>query len=330
MTNRADVLLVTERAWLRFGDRVTAAAPGLRALLMQADGSLRLDGAEVAWDAAVPDIVWGTADLFDDDGPVRPFFSLLRRLPSVVWFQSPAAGTDAPVFAELLAKGVRMTTSHVTDIPIAEFVLASVLGHYQRVPDWRQAQADRVWRRHDFREVDGTTWLIVGLGSIGTAVAVRAAAFGARVIGCRRHPSGNEPVDRMVHPGELLDTVPEADVVVLAAPATAATAELVNAGFLDRMREGSMLVNIARGSLVDEAALLAALDRGRPEAAVLDVVNEEPLPAESPLWGHPRVMLTPHNSAGGLGRYARAATLFCDNLERYLAGRPLRNEISAA
>jgi phosphoglycerate dehydrogenase-like enzyme len=131
----------------------------------------------------------------------------------------------------------------------------------------------------------------------------------------------------MLRRDELLEELARCDVVVLAAPATPETVGLVDERFLAAMASGSVLVNIARGALVDEAALLAALDRGRPEAAILDVFATEPLPADSPFWDHPRVVLTPHSSAGGLARHARAADLFVENLERYRTGRPLLHEV---
>jgi phosphoglycerate dehydrogenase-like enzyme len=117
-------------------------------------------------------------------------------------------------------------------------------------------------------------------------------------------------------------------VVVLTLPGGDATRHLVDAGFLAAMRDDAVLVNVARGSIVDEAALLAALDGGRPDFAVLDVVADEPLPPESPLWSHPRIVVTPHSSSGGHGRFARSADLFADNVRRYLAGDPLRHEVS--
>ena len=145
--------------------------------------------------------------------------------------------------------------------------------------------------------------------------------------GCRRNPTGDEPVDAYVSPADLLAALPKSDIVVLSLPGENDVPPLVDATFLAAMAEGSMLINIARGSLVDETALIEALDRGRPEVAVLDVMVTEPLASDSPLWTHPRVVLTPHNSAGGWNRYDRYDVLLVDNLGRYAGGEPLRNEV---
>jgi phosphoglycerate dehydrogenase-like enzyme len=316
-------VVLTEVAFERYGTRL-GDLPSLR---MQRDGTLRSGRGTVDWDDARPEVAWATADLFDGEGPVRPFFGLLLRSPALRWLQVSAAGVDHPFFAELLGRGTRLTTSHVTDIPIAEYVLRAVLDHYQDAGRWREGQVARRWEPHDFRELHGTTWLVWGLGAIGTAVAVRAGAFGVRVVGVRRSPTGSEPVAEVRTPAEAPGAVADADVVVLAVPSTTETAALVDAAFLAAMRPGSVLVNVARGALVDEAALLAALDRGVPELAVLDVVRTEPLPDAHPLWTHPRVVLTPHSSAGGRGRFDRAAEVFFDNLGRWRDGEPLVNEV---
>jgi phosphoglycerate dehydrogenase-like enzyme len=318
-------VLLTATAHERFGDRLPAS---VEPMVMQNDGTL---ASGVAWEDSNVEVAWPTADLFEPDAPLRPFFGFLLQSESLRWIQSPAAGVDAPVFAQLVRKGIRLTTSHVTDIPISEYVVRSVLDHYQRPQEWAASSADRAWRRHDFREIHGSTWLIIGLGSIGTATAVRARAFGANVIGVRRSPAGDEPVDLMITPDQVLATVGEADVVVLAAPASPETQHLVDGAFLAAMRPASLLVNIARGALVDEAALLEALAKGDTlEAAVLDVTATEPLPADSPLWDHPAITITPHDAAGGTGRFTRAADLFLDNLRRYESGEPLRHEVTAA
>jgi phosphoglycerate dehydrogenase-like enzyme len=321
-------VLLTSVAHERWWPRL--ARPGIEPLVLGADGGLALaSGAGVDREEADPEVAWGTSDLFDEGAPLRPFFGLLRRSSTLRWFQSPAAGYDGAVFTELARRGVRVSNAHVNGIPIAEYVLRAVLDHFQDAGRWRAEAAAREWRLHDFREVHGTTWLVVGVGSIGGAVAARARAFGARVIGCRRHPSPDDPVDEAVTPDGLLGVVGAADVVVLSAPATTATTGLVDAGFLAAMKPGSVLVNVARGSLVDEDALLVALDRGTPEAALLDVFATEPLPADHPFWDHPGITVTPHNAAGGTGRHARQAELFAENLDRYLGGRPLLNDVTA-
>jgi phosphoglycerate dehydrogenase-like enzyme len=324
-----DVLL-TEVAFGRDGARLAAGAPDVGWLRMDVDGTMRRGGAEVARDEAAPEVVWGTGDLFDD-GPMRPFLGLVARAPSVRWFASPAAGYENPYFGELVRKGIRVTTSHASSPSIAEYVIRAVLDAFQGADQWRVAQAEREWRTHDrHREVAGSTWLVIGLGAIGTEVARRARALGATVIGVRRSPTGEEPVDEVCTPDGLAEVLPRASAVVVCAPATPATHHLVDATFLATMRPRSVLVNVARGDLVDEAALVAALDAGRPGLAVLDVVTEEPLPPESPLWTHPQVVITPHSSGRGLGRFDRAVDEFVDNLARYRRGGPLRNELTVA
>ena len=298
-------------------------------MIMEKDGTLRTEaGDTVERDAADPEVAWGTSDLFAEGAPIRAFLGLMRRADTLRWFQSPAAGYDDPIFAELARRGVRVTNAHVNGIPIAEFVMRAVLDHFQQVHLWRQAAQEKEWKTHDWREVHGTTWLVVGLGSIGGGVASRARSFGATVIGCRRQANPNDPVDRAVSLAQLSSVAGEADVVVLCVPATPETTGILDEAFLAAMRPGSVLVNVARGSLVDDKALLAALDRGVPEAAILDVFAEEPLPRDHPFWAHPRVTVTAHNSAGGTGRHGRQAELFGLNLDLYLRHSPLRNDVT--
>jgi phosphoglycerate dehydrogenase-like enzyme len=322
-------VLITEPAHAAFGPQLER--DGLDWLIMRLDGSLSTaEGGEVAPGQSNPVVAWGTSDLFREGAPLAAFFSLMVKSPTLRWFQSPAAGYDDPVFASLVANGVRITNAHVNSLPIAEFVLRSVLEEFQEAWKWRDQVPTRDWGIHDWREVSGTTWLIVGLGGIGTEVALRARAFGAEVIGCRRHPSPDDPTDRTVLPEQLLEVVELADVVVLAAPATSETTNLVDANFLSLMKQGSLLVNVARGSLVDDDALLAALDSGRLTAAILDVFRVEPLPDDHPFWSHPRIRMTPHNAAGGIGRLRRQADLFGENLGRYMNQQPLLNDVTDA
>jgi phosphoglycerate dehydrogenase-like enzyme len=321
-------VLLTETAGALLDERRHLVDPPIEQVRMMRDGRLVVGGDDRSADDVRPEVAWATGDLFFRGG-AGPWFELLLRFDSLQWFQSPAAGYIG-LYDRLFERNVRVTGAHVNGIPIAEYVLQAVLAHFQRADEWVAARAAREWRPHEFREVSGTTWLVIGVGAIGSAVAERARALGARVLGHRRRPSGREPVHEMLKREELLGELPRCDVVVMAAPATPETAGFVDESFLAAMAPGSVLVNVARGALVDESALLAALERGRPDAAILDVFATEPLPADSPFWDHPRVVLTPHSSAGGLGRHARAADLFVENLDRYRTGRPLLHEVFAA
>jgi phosphoglycerate dehydrogenase-like enzyme len=271
-------------------------------------------------------VAWLSNDVFRDS-TLQAMTDRLLREPVPRWVQSGAAGTDTPLLEGLLRQGTRLTTSHVTAIPIAEYVMGAVLNLYQEPERWAANARRHVWQHRNFREVHGTTWLVVGLGQIGTEVATRARAFGARVVGVRRTPAGGEAADVVITPDGLHDFVPSADVIVLCAPASPETDHLVDDTLLASVRPDAILVNVARGSLVDEPALLRALDAGRPGHAVLDVTATEPLPAASPLWDHPRVTVTPHASGGGLGRFGRSADVFALNLTRYLQHQPLLYEV---
>ena len=272
-----------------------------------------------------PEVGWLSVDVLRNAD--QAFIEALIGSEPLRFVQSAGAGYDTWHYQQLLVRGVRLCTAHVNNVPIAEFVLREVLDRFQRADRWRAGQAVRRWEHHEWREVSGTTWLVVGVGAIGSAVATRARAFGAHVIGIRRTPDGTEPVDEMVGPDALLDQLPRADVVVLTLPGGDATRHLVDAAFLAAMRADAVLVNVARGSIVDEDALVTALDAGRPDFAVLDVVSTEPLPPASRLWAHPRIVVTPHSSSGGDGRFARGADLFAENLRRYRSGEPLLHEV---
>jgi phosphoglycerate dehydrogenase-like enzyme len=323
------VVLVTSVAYRSFGQELSR--PEVDWLVINQDGSLcDIHGTAIATDDARPDIAWGTSDLFRDGAPLATFFTFMLESEVLRWFQSPAAGYDDGTFGLLVANGVRVTNAHVNSSPISEFVMRSVLDEFQDAAQWRSQASERRWKIHDWREVAGSTWVIVGLGGIGTEVAYRARAFGATVIGSRRHPSPTDPANRTVTPDQLDQVLGLADVVVLAAPATPETEDLVDAEFLSKMKRGSLLVNVARGTLVDDDALIASLDSGHLSAAVLDVFRTEPLPENHPFWSHPSIRVTPHNAAGGIGRLRRQADLFKENLDRYLDGRPLLNDVTAA
>jgi phosphoglycerate dehydrogenase-like enzyme len=323
--NRAMQVLMYDRSFARVRASLERHLPDVEPLLMSKDGSLALVGTAsmashpIAPADAAPVAAWANSDLYDG-GPARDFMVLCLKSRSLRWLQSGAAGFDHPVFSSLVDNGVALSTSNASAIAIAEYVLAAVLGEYQPQQQRRELQRDRRWQRVRFREVAGTTWLVIGVGNIGSEVATRARAFGATVIGVRRTPRGDEPVDRMIAPAAVPDALPACDVVVLCAPANPESAHLVDAAFLSRLKTGSLLVNISRGALIDEAALLASLERGVPECAVLDVFETEPLPESSPLWSHPRVRVSAHDAAGSDGYVGRSDALFLSNLQRFAAG----------
>ena len=320
-------VLFYEPSYRRLADRV-AAIPGVDVLLMDRNGRISRGGEQVSIDAAQPEVGWASNDLFG--GPIRDYMVALLKSPSLRWMQSGAAGFDNPVFAQIVAKGARLTTNHSQAIGMAEYVLANVLDHFQRGPERREAQRQREWARLAYREIQGSNWLVVGFGAIGQEVARRARPFGAHITGVRRSPGSHEFADALIPPGEIGVALPSADVVVLCLPLNRQTERMVNEDFLARMSKTSVLVNIGRGGLIDEKALLQSLDVGRPEHAILDVFDTEPLPSESPFWAHKRVTLTGHASAIGSGLTRRTDELFLENLRRYLRGDALLNEANPA
>ena len=317
-------LLIYAPAYAPVAAEIDRLAPDLDVLVMDDAGAITLRGSPVDAADAAPDIVWGDHLAFL--GPAsRAFASAMLRSPALTWVQSAAAGFDHPMFRQIVAKGARLSVSHGQAVGIADYVLWGVLDHFQNGAGWRADQAARVWRQRGFREVMGSNWLIVGFGAIGQGVAARARAFGATVTGVRRDQSPHPLADRLGTLADLPALAPLADVVVLCAPLGPATRRLADAAFFAAMKPGSVLVNVGRGALVDEAALLAALEARTPEHAVLDVFAVEPLPRESPFWSHPRVSLTPHASGMTGGQNSRNRELFLDNLARFVSGRPLLN-----
>jgi len=330
----APCVLVSDPSYRQWRPLIEAAALPVRYARVIDGQTIMLDGRQFSAPEVQAEVAWLTVEAII--GAMLPVFSqVIDQCAELRWAHSAGAGYDMPMMQRLLKRGVRLTISHVNAIPIAEYVVRSVLERFQRSDVFRAQRERREIARTDFREIYGSTWLIYGLGAIGTRVAERVRAFGARTIGVRRNPSGNEAVDELIRPAQLPEHLGQADVVLICAPLTAETQGLVDAAFLARMKPDALLVNVARAGLLDEAALVAALDAGRIDWAVLDVHSMEEAWVQhririddSPLWTHPKVELTPHIASGGIGRYERGARLFLDNLRRYLAGGPLPDEVT--
>ena len=319
-------LLIHKPAFETIKAELAPLGDKVEALVMDETGAITLAGQPVAAEAADIEAAWFSGDLYQAPA-ARPFVGAILAAPNLKWTHTAAAGFDNPFFGRIVAKGAKLTTSHGQAVGMADYVIAGVLDHFQRWPERRAAQAARDWRELEVREVNGSTWLIIGFGAIGGGVATRAKAFGARIIGVRRNQAPDPLADEIAPMDAIPRLLPAADVVVLSPPLNAATRHLANDAFFEAMKPGSVLVNVGRGGLVDEAALLRALDRGIPAHAVLDVFETEPLPADSPFWAHPRVSLTAHCSGVTGAQTERNRRLFLDNLGRYLAGETLLNEI---
>ncbi|MEL7156021.1 MAG: D-2-hydroxyacid dehydrogenase [Actinomycetota bacterium] len=315
--------------------RVAAALDGLDheldVLSWAADGVTRagVDGAGVPVEegAARPEAAWLAPDVLFS-GELAAMAKAIVDLGSVQWVQGPLAGVDAPPFGWIRDAGIRLSNSDAPNEGVAEYVLSSLLAV---VHDYRarlDAHCERRWAQVPWTEISSMTWAVIGFGSIGRAVARRARPFGVEVIGVRRTAVADDAADRMATLDQLPDVLGRADAVILACPLTDETRHLANADFFAAMKPGSILVNVARGGVVDDEALLAALDRGTPGTAILDVFDTEPLPAEDPLWSHPSIVLTSHVAGAGSGLRPRSDRLFVEQLDNYLAGRPLRLELS--
>ena len=321
-------LLIHEKSYRRNQAGIDGHGAAVVPLLLDDAGEIRLNGEVVTTEDARPDAAWANTDIFFGGGN-RAFWSAVMKSPGLKWVQSGAAGFDNPIFGQVIAKGARLTTSHGQAVGMADYVLWGVLDHLQRGPERRAAQAAGEWTRTQFREIAGSNWTIVGFGAIGRGVAARAAAFGAHVTGVRRSAKPDPAAERMATLAELPELLPTTDVLVLCTPLTAETRHVANAEAFARMKPGSVLVNVGRGGLVDEPALLAALDRDAPAHAVLDVFETEPLPSGSPFYAHPKVTLTPHSSGMSVGNAPRNDAIFVENLRHFVAGEPLEHEATA-
>ena len=291
-------------------------------------------GSFAVRDAATLEKRIGEADVLVISGLWQT--SLLDRAEKLRFIQSIGAGTDQFPRDDLANRGIRLASARgVNARAVAEHAMALILAQSRRLPEARDNQAKRVWRgmigdlaeRED--EIGGKTLLVVGLGDIGGRLARLAKAFDMHVIGLRRDPAaGRGAADAVHRMDELGSLLPEADFVALTCPLTRETENLIDAKALGRMKPSAYLVNVARGRIVEEAALIEALATRRIAGAGIDVTAEEPLAPDSLLWGMPQALITPH-TAGETRRYEdNVIEIMRDNLERLWRGeQQLRNQV---
>jgi phosphoglycerate dehydrogenase-like enzyme len=306
--------------------RVAADLPGdLDVLTLDAEGVVRR-GADPVADADIdPEVFWISGDLFLG-GRLRDMFRRVLAAGNARWAQTFNAGLDSPVFASIMAKGIRLTKSSAQGPAIAEYVVARAFSLLHPIAEARAVQAAHDWRRVNFREIASTRWLMVGFGAIGSEIAARLKPFGAHLTVVRRDMAPDPLADEVRPTADLPGLLPDADVVVLACALNDSTRGIAGAAFFAALKPGALLINIGRGGLVDEPALREGLDRDQPAMAVLDVFEAEPLPADAWFWDHPKIQLTAHCAAAGDGVQRRGDALFLENLHRYRAGQPLLNE----
>lgn len=246
------------------------------------------------------------------------------------WVMTTAAGGGSQVKAAGLERDdldrvVFTTSAGVHGGPLAEFAVFGVLAGAKGLPRLLADQRSRTWpERWEMRQIDEMTVLVVGLGGIGADCARRFHSLGAQVWGITRSGEPVEGVDRLIPLDDLVDAVRDVDAIVVTLPGTAQTHRLIGTEVFDAVKPGTILVSIGRGTVVDESALLMALDDGRIGFAALDVFEQEPLDATSPLWCHPHVLVSPHTAALSSKEEERIARRFAENAARLLDGRPLR------
>jgi phosphoglycerate dehydrogenase-like enzyme len=296
-------------------ERIAAAAPGSRLVSVSSEGLADgdLSDVEVLLRGPLPQVI---------------FDRLLARCPRLMWVHSATAGVERVLTPAALERGLAITNARgVFSEPIAEYVLMMILAISRRLPQLLELQREKTWQPLAAREMADLTVGIVGLGSIGRRVAEMCLDMGGRVIAVRRRAddSADLPGATMLPPPRLPELMEQSDFVVLALPLTPETENLFDEDLLAHARPGAWLINVARGALIDERAMLRAIRDGRLGGAVLDAFREEPLGPDSELYLTANVIVTPHTSWSSGRVLDRSIELFCDNLELFRSGEPLLN-----
>ncbi len=300
----------------------------LRLVRMPTGGDV--DAAEVR-DA---EAAFVSVDMNNETGDIRRFLAALGAAPNLRWMHIGWAGTDSPFVQAFMDRGVGVSNSSgVTSEPIALSVVAGMLALHRGLLRWREAQARHAWeplgRSLAPPDLRGQVITILGLGAIGQYVATFVRALGLRVVGVRRTPAtAADGVDEWVPPGRVRDVLPRTDWLVSTIPLTAATREMIGRAELALLPRGAHVINVSRGAIFDEVALLEALSTGQVAGAYLDVFATEPLPPDSPFWDLPNVIISPHDSWPSAGNNGRADQVFLDELENWLQGRPVKRLVS--
>lgn len=327
-------ILLSDAAAERHGNAIRAAAPGAELVPVPPEGAPP--------DTAGVEVAFLSRDLFVGGTRQRlaprfvRFVELVLAAPDLRWVQGFSAGTDLHVYRSMLARGLVLTSAVGASAPaVAQTAIAGLLALARGFPRIAESQRRREWRPlsgggAEPRDLAGQTALVVGTGPIGQEIGRLCRALRLRTVGVRRNAASGAPpgFDEAVGFAALPEALPRADWLVLACPLTETTRGLFDAAALARLPRGARLVNVSRGGVAVEADLLAALESGRLAGAFLDVFEAEPLPPDSPFWGLPNVIVSPHSAAASDGLADRVAAIFCENLGRWRRGEPLLNRVA--
>jgi phosphoglycerate dehydrogenase-like enzyme len=278
---------------------------------------------------ALGDSVAGARVLFNWTGSKPEVLRIMERAPNLEWIHAMYAGLDRSLFPELIQSKIPLTNgSGVFSQSLGEFVMLGILYFAKNMPRRMEAKAEHRWDVFDNVEISKQTVGIVAHGDIGRAVAWRAKALGMRVLALRKDPSpraGDEHVDRIYAASELHAMLPECDYVAVTAPLTPATTGLIGKREFELMKPSAVILNAGRGPVINEAAMIEALQTKRIRGAALDVFDVEPLPADSPLWSLDNVLLSAHCADHVEGWVESAVIFFIEQFKRWKNGEPLRN-----
>jgi phosphoglycerate dehydrogenase-like enzyme len=289
-------------------------------------GDLKRDGLNIGREDFKISMFLMDPDVFQQ-GTFPLVLEMIQKAPPLKYIHTAIAGLDSPVFQEMINKTEVFCNSDAQAPAIAEFVVASVLNRWHRFDLRADLQRKRAWETQAFKQVLDSNWLIIGYGNIGQFIAQQVSGFGGEVVGVRRSPQASEYARHVGTLDELGERIPDADVIVLSCSLNETTAGMVDDEFLRQMKSDAVLVNIGRGALVSEPALVAALDAGQVDYAILDVFETEPLPDDSIFWSHEKVQVSAHTSFLGSKTSERYDAMFFNNLQRYVTGLPVRNRV---
>ena len=320
ISSAAPVLLISDTVWERRATEILAIAPNTQPIIYVGD--------EPVADDLLPtiDIAFFSSDVWPDR--MRGLAISVLKANQLKWMHTFSAGVDSPFFIDLIEKGVTLTNSSgAAASPIAQTAILYMLALSRNVRAWFEHQDNKEWQRHEFTELDDSRLAVIGMGPIGAEIARLGVALNMQVEGIRRSPKGNEPCPTFSF-DHLSDVLGRADWVALALPLTPDTQNLFDQQQFAHMKPGAHFINVGRGELVDETALIQALNSQHLAGAALDVFATEPLPEDSPLWSMKNVLITPHSSGATTQSGLRAEEIFVRNFALFVQNEQMHNVVT--